>query len=200
MHISLHRLLTAAATQATFHGILVQVSTSNLNETQFLSIQPGQTIRTTIDVAELYDVELSDRYTIQATGFLRYAEIGSTVLTGRTVAFSSNKIVMDIDGDEAAKVPYLLEILDQKRAVLSCSSERDAVIKQALENCAMLASNASSAAQSGLLLQEYFKSTSNSVVSEVVKRFDAVAQECSSTTSGQSSISVSYQYIRVERY
>jgi deuterolysin len=98
---------------------------------------------------------------------------------------------MDIDGDEAAKVPYLVKLLDQKRTVLSCSGEREAVMKQALENCVMLASNASDAAKSGLLMQEYFKSSSGSVISEVSARFDAVAQECSSTISGESSVLVS---------
>lgn len=155
-----------------------------------MPIQPGQTVETTIDIAELYDVEISDHFTVQAKGSLPFAEIGSTVLTGRSIGFASNIIAMDIDGEEASKTPYAVDILGRKRTVLSCSDEQDAIIERAVENCAMLASEASSAAQSGNLVQKYFKSTASSVVSEVVNRFDAVARECSSISSGKSSISV----------
>lgn len=98
---------------------------------------------------------------------------------------------MDIDGDEAAKVPYAVAILlHGKRTEFSCSNERNTVIEEAIENCAMLSNNASSAAQSGYLVQEFFNSTASSIVSEIVERFDAVTQECSSIQSGSSSITV----------
>ncbi|CZT25770.1 related to Neutral protease 2 homolog SNOG_10522 [Ramularia collo-cygni] len=183
-------IVHGTATRARFMGLLVQVSMKDPIETQFLPILPGQTIDTIIDMAELYDMEVSDRYTIQARGSLPFAELGSTRLTGLSLPYASNVISMDVDGAEAAKVPYAVLNLRQKRAELECSSERNAILKQARESCAMLAGNAAKAAQSGRLMQEYFKSTSDSVVSQVVQRFNAVAEECASNSApSKSSVS-----------
>ena len=52
-------------------------------------------------MAELYDVETTDSYIVRAIGSMPYAELGTTNLTGKSVAFSSNTLTMDIDGDAA---------------------------------------------------------------------------------------------------
>lgn len=42
------------ASRAAFNGVLLRMATTHLEATQFVPIQPGQTIETEIDVAELY--------------------------------------------------------------------------------------------------------------------------------------------------
>lgn len=124
-----------------------------------------------------------------------YAELNSTTLTGRSVAFSSNALTMDIDGDQAKVVPYAVHtMMAKKRTELStngCSAQRSTALKQALSNCADLANNAASAAAAGYQLQKYFKSSSSSVANTVSARFAAVAKECASTTNGVTDTSCS---------
>lgn len=103
------------ASRAAFNGVLLRMATTNLETTQFVPIQPGQTIETEIDVAELYDVETSGSYTVRAVGSMPYAELNSTTLTGRSVAFSSNALTMDIDGDQAKVVPYAVHTMMAKK-------------------------------------------------------------------------------------
>lgn len=118
-----------------------------------------------------------------------YAELNSTKLSGKSVAFSSNALTMDIDGDQAKAVPYAVHSLAQKQkrtelSVNGCSRQRSGAIQTALSNCADLANNAAAAAAAGYQLREYFKSTSRSVANTVSARFAAVAKECASTNKG----------------
>lgn len=127
-----------------------------------------------------------------------YAELNSTKLSGKSVAFSSNALTMDIDGDQAKAVPYAVHSLAQKRTELSvngCSRQRSAAIQTALSNCADLANNAASAAAAGYQLREYFKSTSRSVANTVSARFAAVAKECASTNRGGTDTSCAGMFI-----
>ncbi|KAI5363661.1 Putative peptidase M35, deuterolysin, metallopeptidase, catalytic domain superfamily [Septoria linicola] len=185
------------ASRASFNGVLLRMATSHLEATQFVPIEPGQTIETEIDVAELYDVETSDSYTVRATGSMPYAELNSTTLSGHSVAYSSNTITMDIDGDQAKDVPYAVHKFAQRRTELTtngCSSQRRAAIQTALSNCADLADNAAAAAAAGHGLREYFKSSSSSVANTVSARFKAIAQECASTTGGVTETSCADEY------
>ncbi|KAF2206984.1 hypothetical protein CERZMDRAFT_91873 [Cercospora zeae-maydis SCOH1-5] len=168
------------------------MKTTDLSEDAFLAIAPGQTIESEVEIAELYDVETSDTYTVQAAGLLRYAEAGSTELTNDTLVYSSNKLDLDIDGEAAKRVAYAVAPLDtlDKRTQLStsgCSSSQLSQLRSALSSCQSLASAAATAATSGSAtkFQEYFKTTSSSVRSTVAARLRAVASDCGSTTSGR---------------
>jgi deuterolysin len=126
-----------------------------------------------------------------------YAELNSTELTGKSIAFASNTLTMDIDGDMAREVPYAINRVERKRTQLStagCDSSRQTAIQTALDNCAKLASAAATAASAGEKVQEYFKSTSSSVRNVVSLRFQAVADECSSTNSGGTQTSCADEY------
>ncbi|KAF7197411.1 Neutral protease 2-like [Pseudocercospora fuligena] len=190
-------VVQGTAQRAKFNGVLLRMSTKNLTASEFVPIESGQTIETEIDVAELYDVESTDSYAVRAVGSMPYAELGTTELTGKSVAFSSNTITMDIDGDVAMKVPYAVDRAHEKRTTLStkgCSSERAQTIQNVLENCSKLASNAASAAESGYALQEYFKTTSSSAANTIAERFRAVAQDCGSQTDGATETSCGDSY------
>ncbi|GIZ49042.1 hypothetical protein CKM354_001208200 [Cercospora kikuchii] len=185
------------ASRAAFNGILLRMATTNLEATHFVPIEPGQTISTEVDVAELYDVENTDQYTVRATGSMPYADLNSTTLSGESVAFSSNTLTLDIDGDKAKAIPYLAHKIAHKRTELDtqgCSRERGAALQTALSNCADLANNAASAAQAGHKMQEYFKSSSSSVIRTVAARFKAVADECATTNSGVTQSSCEDEY------
>ncbi|KXT00836.1 hypothetical protein AC578_984 [Pseudocercospora eumusae] len=189
--------VTNTAQRANFNGVLLRMSTKNLTASEFVPLESGQTIETEIDVAELYDVESTDSYAVRAVGSMPYAELGTTELTGKSVAFSSNTITMDIDGDMAMKIPYMVDRAHQTRTTLStdgCSSERSQTIRKALENCSKLASNAASAAQSGHALREFFKTTSTSAAKTIAARFRAVAQDCGSQTDGATETSCDDSY------
>lgn len=126
-----------------------------------------------------------------------YADLNSTTLSGESVAFSSNTLTLDIDGDKAKAVPYLAHKIAHKRTELDtrgCSRERGAALQTALSNCADLANNAASAAQAGHKMQEYFKSSSSSVIRTVAARFKAVADECATTNSGVTESSCEDEY------
>ncbi|KAI5367961.1 Putative peptidase M35, deuterolysin, metallopeptidase, catalytic domain superfamily [Septoria linicola] len=184
--------VSGTASKAEFKGALLRMKTTDLTEESFIAIAPGQTIETEVELAELYDVEASDSYTVQATGLLRYAQEGSVELTEDSLAYSSNQITLDIDGAAAAEVAYAVASPDalEKRTQLStssCSSTRLTQLRSALSSCQSLANTAATAATSGSAtkFQEYFKTTSSSVRSTVAARFRAVASDCGSTTSGR---------------
>lgn len=179
------------------------MATTHLEATHFVPILPGQTIEAEIDAAELYgmisllpcrygltpkiDVEASGSNTVRAVWSMPYADLNSTKLSGKSVAFASNALTMYIDGDQAKTVSYAAHTLAQKRTDLStngCSGQRSAAVQTALSNCADLANNAASAAAAGYQLREYFKSSSSSVPNAVSARFAAVAKECASTNRG----------------
>lgn len=172
---------------ADFKGVLLRLKTGDLTQESFMAIAPGQTLETEVDIAELYDVETDDSYTVQAMGAMRYAEAGDTKLAG-ALDFSSNALVMNINGTEAKEVPYALDAIVKRTRLNtgSCSTARLSAVRTALSNCARLASGAATAATSGsaTTFNTFFKSTSSSVRSTVAARFRAIAADCGSTTSG----------------
>lgn len=98
-----------------------------------MAIQPGQTLEAEIDIAELYDVESSDTYAVQAAGLLQYADLNATALTG-ALDYSSNVVSMDIDGEVAKSVPYAIDALQKRTRVStsSCTSSRLSTLRTAL--------------------------------------------------------------------
>lgn len=98
-----------------------------------MAIQPGQTLEAEIDIAELYDVESSDTYAVQAAGLLQYADLNATALTG-ALDYSSNVVSMDIDGEVAKSVPYAIDAVQKRTRVStsSCTSSRLSTLRTAL--------------------------------------------------------------------
>ncbi|KAK4497750.1 hypothetical protein PRZ48_010403 [Zasmidium cellare] len=182
-------VVSSSSARAAFNGVQLRVATVNevLTAENFITLEAGQTLSTEVDLAELYDVETSDSYTIQAQGALPYAALNTTTLTGSALPFTSNQLAMTIDGAQAKTVAYALKTLDKRTRLQTCSSSsRASTLRTALSNCASLASTAATAATSGSSskFQEYFKTTSSSVRSTVAARLRAVASDCSSSSSG----------------
>lgn len=177
-------------------------TTGTLSATNFVPIEAQQSIETKIDIAELYDVETTDSYIVRATGAMPYADLNSTTLTGDSVAFSSNILTLDIDGDVAKATPYAIDThtltLDRRTDLdtTGCSQSNANAIAAALHNCAVLATAAAEAATNGssTKFREYFKTTSASARRTVSQRFLAVAADCASSSGGVTTTSCSDTY------
>ncbi|PVH77722.1 neutral protease 2-like protein [Cadophora sp. DSE1049] len=171
-----------------FTGIFRRMQSSELAPEYFKFLKAGEEFTTTINTAEVHDLQTSGTYTFSAEGAMRFAIGESTELSGEAVSFKSNTLKMDVDGAAAALVPRAIGMTLDKRTVLQsgCSSAQSTSTRNALTNCAALARAAASAATSGSATKfsEYFKTTATTTRSTVSARLSAVARECASTSSG----------------
>ncbi|KAF1965204.1 hypothetical protein BU23DRAFT_628904 [Bimuria novae-zelandiae CBS 107.79] len=158
-----------------FEGIKIRLFTTGLSPDDFLTLGSGQTKEVTVDTASLHTLNDGGVFDVFAKGLLPYAEANSTELSGN-FDYESNKLTMNVDGAIAATVAKAIT----KRTTVgsSCTGSRLSAINTALSNCQKQASAAASAASSGTKLDNYFKSTSSSVASEVSARLTAVANDC----------------------
>ncbi|CZT52992.1 probable Neutral protease 2 homolog SNOG_10522 [Rhynchosporium secalis] len=171
-----------------FTGILRRMESTSLAPKYFKFLKAGEVFTTTINTAEVHDLQKSGTYSFSAEGAMRFAIGESTELSGEAVAFKSNTLKMPVDGAAAARIPRAIDTTIDKRTVLQsgCSAAQSASTRNALSSCASLARAAATAATSGSAAKfsEYFKSTAASVRSTVAARLSAVAAQCGSTTSG----------------
>jgi deuterolysin len=173
----------ATANKVAFEGVKLRVNVAGLDEEAFQIIAAGETVEASFDVASAHDLGAGGAFDIVSKGTLNVAKADSTELTG-VVSYSSNTITASVDGTAAAKVRR-----NFKRAAVQsdCTGTRRTQTTTALSNCRSLASAAATAARSNTAkLNEYFKSTSSSVASQVAAVFTRSASECGSTTSGNS--------------
>jgi len=164
------------------------MATSSLTEDSFKTIAGGETMEVEIEIAELYDLSKSGKYTVLTQGAIEYADADSTALSGAVLAYSSNSLDIDVDSAKTAKIETAVQSLTKRTAVQSdCSGTRLSAIRTALSNCNRLASAAATAATSGSAstFQTYFKTTSSSTRSTVAARLRAVASDCGSTSGGK---------------
>ncbi|KAI9709513.1 MAG: hypothetical protein M1820_003273 [Bogoriella megaspora] len=178
--------VSGANNSASFEGIRYRVSTTNLSEDSFTSLDAGESKVVSFDMAHFYDLTSGGTFDVKASGAIPFAKAGSTELTGNALAYSSKIISVDVDGTKAATVarPYSKA---QKRANLQsdCTGSDGSATESALSDCVSLAQAAASDASAGSsTFEEYFKTTDASTRQTVSDRLNAVADECSSTTSG----------------
>lgn len=131
-------------------------------------------------------------YHFLVRGSFQTAALNSTKPDG-VVAYDSNVLYSHVEGKAAAKVRRDFHERIQakvKRTELQsdCTGSDGQAQRAALSNCQSLASAAASAASNGSTqkLTEYFKSSTASTRSTVVGVFNAIAEECGSTTGGVS--------------
>jgi deuterolysin len=94
--------VSTAESKIPFEGVLRSIKTTDLTEDVFYLLEAGATYETTIDAAAVHTLE-TGKYSVVASGALPYAEVGSTVLSGDAVAYKSNVVDLDVDGEEAKK-------------------------------------------------------------------------------------------------
>ncbi|KAM7202970.1 Deuterolysin metalloprotease (M35) family domain containing protein [Naviculisporaceae sp. PSN 640] len=179
----------SGADKVAFDGVRILVATSNLEDSAFQIIEPGETIDASWDAAQVHDLAAGGFYDIAVTGKLSYAEADSDSndIVG-TIPLSSNVVTTSIDGAAAAKVRRDFHESLNKRSIVQpdCTSTRLTATRNALTNCRALAAAASSAAATGpsAKMVEYFKSSTTSTRATVANTFAKIATECGSYTSG----------------
>jgi len=156
---------------------------SGLDEEVFKTIKAGETIEVEIELAELYELTETGSYSVSTAGNFLYAEEGTTELTGDVLPYSAEAITFDVDSEKTSKIETAVHKLSKRTIVQSdCTGTRGNIIRNALGNCATLASRAASAAtQGGARYTNLFKTAP---ASTVAARFRAVANDCGSTSSG----------------
>ncbi|KAF2432834.1 hypothetical protein EJ08DRAFT_116987 [Tothia fuscella] len=179
--------VSSSAGRVPFLGIRKRVKTSNLTESAFTHISAGQTLEVTLDVATVHDLSVGGTFTVSSFGAIPYAPHGSTTLSNEALIFNSNELEVKVDGAQAAKIKRTIQPLDKRTKLQSdCSGVEGSNTRQALANCQQLATVAAGQASTGSAskFQEYFMTTAASVRGTVAARFRAVANECSSSSSG----------------
>ncbi|KAM0722914.1 hypothetical protein Q7P37_001112 [Cladosporium fusiforme] len=172
---------------ARFAGIVQRLTYDNPSPDSFRPIHPHETLAIEIELAELYDLDVDGSYDVSTAGRIYYAEANSTELTGKALTFNSNRLSFKVDSFKAHMHSKAVDKIAKRTEVQNdCSGDRLQAIETALDNCQMLATNAAANATSGSdsKFEEYFKSTSNSTRKTVTDRFEAVAQDCNTTASG----------------
>ena len=173
-------------TPVPFEGIHRNYYLKNLPAEAFLSVAAGKSVDVIVDLAALHDLSTGGAFDVATVGAIPTAKPGSTELSGGAVAFESNVLSIDVHGPTAAKVEKAINL--EKRTVVQsgCTTSERSALLNALSNCAYFAKNAASAATSGSATKfsEYYKTTSSTTRSTVAARFQGVASQASTTTSG----------------
>lgn len=167
-----------------FTGILSRYLTTGLDTDVFTTLAPSDSFETVINIAALHAVQGGD-YKVFSAGAIPFAEANSTQLVG-SIAYESNTLDVSLDSDEVIQTANLIPTLDKRTILTSCSGSQNTALRNALTNARSLATTAANAAASGSAskFSEYFKSTASSTRNTVAARFRAVANEASTTTSG----------------
>lgn len=167
-----------------FQGIRRQYRTEGLTPESLTTLGAGETLEDEFDIASTADLSKGGAVTLQSNGLASLVTDGAV---SGSIPFSSNKLSMNVNGAEASAVKKAIDnTLDRRTQVTGCSGSRESALLQALDNSAALANMAAQEAASGSAskFQEYFATTDSSVRQLVAERFRAVAQESSSTNSG----------------
>ncbi|EEP76406.1 predicted protein [Uncinocarpus reesii 1704] len=174
-----------------FTGIFGYYDINNLPKEAFATLSPGASLEAEFDIAETADLSEGGSFKVSADGLLPIAATkGSTKVDG-AIQFKSNELTIDIDGDEAAKVhASVMSTLGKRSRVdgRTCQGRAGQIIVNSLRSCVGYAQAAAQGAANGdaQKFQEYFKTTSPQVRQNVARRFQAIAQECSSPSQGRS--------------
>jgi len=144
----------------------------------------GQTIDVHVDAAHVHDLSAGGKFGILAKGTIPFSEAGANKLSG-VARFESRRLDVDVDGVRAG---HIRNFENQKRSQLQadCVGDFGAATNLALQNCVGLANAAADYAANGdsAKMIEYFKGDDTDTRSTVNARLTAVANECSTNTTG----------------
>lgn len=164
--------------------------TADLKDNNFQVIDAGETVEVQWDTAQSHDLSAGGNYTINTTGSLRYAELGSNEISGQVI-YNANPIHATVDGAKAAQVYSTFHQAQKaKRIVIQsdCTSSQKTTVNAALSVAQTRATKASTAAAAGTRVEQYFRTDSSSTRSTVSSVFDKVADVVASGTSGSGTL------------
>lgn len=171
-----------------FEGVRLRISNQKPADDAFQHIGAGQSVEVTFDVAQSHNLSSGGKFDVVADGILQYASEADNALVG-SVSYASNTLSVDVNGAEASAVREAMQTQHTKRTnIVSCSSSRLSVTRDALSYCVSLSRKAADVATNGPAskMNEFFKDSSSRTRSYVAGVFNRVAQECGSTNSGVS--------------
>lgn len=167
-----------------FEGVRSIYQQEDLEAESLTTLAAGASIEDEFDIASVYDMTPGGTYSVRSEGLVH-------TVTGNKVTgfngFASNELSIDVDGaNVASTVSKDFNPLERRANIARCYGSRGSALKQALENSAVISRQAAQAALTGSAqrFQEYFATTDPSVRQVVSARFQAIAQESSSFTSG----------------
>jgi deuterolysin len=156
----------------------------DFSEDAFTTLQPGESFTSAVNIAALHDVT-GGEYTISTIGAIPYAAADTTEIAG-SVLYESNVLTLSLSEDDIAIVSRAVPLLEKRTILRSCSGTQDTQHRAALSQLISVAQSAANAARSGSSTKfaEFFRTTTTTARSNVAARYDAIARESSSTTSG----------------
>lgn len=126
--------VSIAESKVKFEGVLRSVKTTDLAEDVFYLLEAGATYETTINAASVHTLE-TGKYSVVAAGAVAYAEVGSTVLSGQAVAYKSNVVELDVDGELAKKEKKAVGAIAERSILQAgCTAAQKAATVKALAN------------------------------------------------------------------
>ncbi|KAK2733760.1 hypothetical protein FQN57_001947 [Myotisia sp. PD_48] len=172
-------------TEIPFEGISLQISTTNFPPDVFTYIGAGQTIESTFDLTESFDMSASGEYMVLSSAQFIYAAANQTTTLG-VEPYRSNTLLAQVDGDTAKNSPRsFMNRLNRRTQIQnaeSCTKEKHAKLEKALQACSRLALSSSIGAQHGSLsrFKKFFNSKNSTTRTEVAHRYLAISDECDS--------------------
>ncbi|PGH34717.1 hypothetical protein GX50_02505 [[Emmonsia] crescens] len=168
-----------------FAGVRVRHKTSGLSPDVFTHLAPGESFEDEFDVAFTTDLSQGGPVVLRAQGYASTTDTDGETLSG-VVHYKSNELEFDVDGTAAAKNFASLSNFSKRARLTGCTGTRGSNTRRALQDAVTLATRAAAAARSGgPRFTQYFKTNDQRIRNLVAARFDAVAQESSSTTNGR---------------
>jgi deuterolysin len=156
----------------------------SFSEDAFTTLEPGEAFMSVINIAALHEVS-GGEYTVSTVGAIPFATLNTTDIAG-SVAYESNVLPLALSDDDVAVVPRAVPLLDKRTILRSCSGSQGSEHRQSLSQLIDVARFSADAARNGdaATFQEFFKTTASTARENVAARYDAIAREASSTTSG----------------
>ncbi|KLJ06401.1 hypothetical protein EMPG_10230 [Blastomyces silverae] len=168
-----------------FAGVRLRHKTSGLSPDVFTHLGPGESFEDEFDVAFTADLSQGGPVVVKAEGFASTTDTDGDTLSG-VVHYKSNELEIDVDGKAAAKNFASLNQFSKRTRLTGCTGSRGRDTTRAIQDAAPMAARAAAAARSGgPTFTQYFKTNDQQVRNLVAARFDAIAQEASSTTNGR---------------
>jgi hypothetical protein len=133
-----------------FHGVFVHYDLDHLNSDAFTIIKAGETIKTTIDLAPVFDLSAGNSFTVTTSGLFQFTEVSDhqTRSTGSSIGFApfeSDALELVVDSVAAAKVEKIV-----KRITLGqCTATENTTLKNAFSLIVPRAAEAATAALTG---------------------------------------------------
>nr|KMM72230.1 neutral protease 2 [Coccidioides posadasii RMSCC 3488] len=171
-----------------FKGIHLYYDIDNLPKGAYKTLAPGASAEAEFDIAETSDLSAGGSFKISAEGSIPVIDGQGTKPTS-SIRFKANTLTMDIDGEMASRVASAIPELNKRTRVdnQTCTGQYAQLLQGGLRTCATYAQRAAQAASGGNAqkFQEYFKTTNQQTRQNVARRFQAIAQECSSANQGR---------------